>query len=275
MIAQNRSQNIEGFNRLISENYDSERAYYREFCGKSGWLKRGQFDDVFHDYIIKAVKGIPGFCGQIDGSRRVEDVLGLRVYLDGIFRHTAIDFFRSQKRARSRLDDDVFIEDLDLFIGGKEGDIGEDIENREQLYRVYDDMDSLSPRERQLIELSDLEGLSHSQISQELGISHKTITEGLCNARKKLRELVNPEAINDGNCSRDERIRREVIPLYRRYGLTETQEQVFRPYYLEGKSMGQIALEIGCSERLVLGRLGKARDSLRRKAKKEAMKIAA
>lgn len=62
-------------------------------------------------------------------------------------------------------------------------------EERERIMRA---LDALPPRHRDIIMLSDLEGLSYREIADVLGIPMGTVMSRLHNARKRLREILGP-----------------------------------------------------------------------------------
>ena len=62
-----------------------------------------------------------------------------------------------------------------------------DLMVREDLRRVLEAMDSLPPRQREVLHLSACEGLSVSEIAQVLGITSEAAKASLCEARKRLR----------------------------------------------------------------------------------------
>lgn len=59
--------------------------------------------------------------------------------------------------------------------------------DQEQVLRVIKDMDSLPPRQRQVLYLSAIEELDHAQIAQVLGISSDAVKASLSLARKTMR----------------------------------------------------------------------------------------
>jgi len=62
-----------------------------------------------------------------------------------------------------------------------------DLMVREDLRQVLEAVDSLPPRQREVLHLSACEGLSVSEIAQVLGITSEAAKASLCEARKRLR----------------------------------------------------------------------------------------
>jgi RNA polymerase sigma factor (sigma-70 family) len=70
-----------------------------------------------------------------------------------------------------------------------------DVMVREDLGRVLQAMDSLPPRQRQVLYLHACEGLALGEIASALAISPEAVKASLCEARKRLRRR-----FREGDC---------------------------------------------------------------------------
>lgn len=107
-----------------------------------------------------------------------------RGWLFGIARNAALDELRRRKRVTSLV---VEIEDVEETVAADADD--EDAVLRRESLRTA--LESLSPRERELIALKFHAGLSNSELATVLGISESNAGTMLHRAVQKLRRAVN------------------------------------------------------------------------------------
>ncbi len=100
-----------------------------------------------------------------------------------IFINTAIDFYRKSIRRRT--------EDVDEVLSITSNDIGV-LSNLAEA-EIMKMVNSLSPAYRAVFNLYVVEGYSHKEIAQSLGITESTSRSNLVKARSKLKVLLNSQ----------------------------------------------------------------------------------
>ena len=123
--------------------------------------------DILHDGFIKIFKNLDKY--QINTS--------LGAWIKRIMVNTSIDYYRRETRRRTA--------DIDEIIGvaDKEADVISKMSTEELL----DSLQSLTPAYRAVFNLYIVEGYSHKEIAELLGISESTSRSNLVKARNKLR----------------------------------------------------------------------------------------
>jgi RNA polymerase sigma-70 factor (ECF subfamily) len=102
-------------------------------------------------------------------------------WLFHIARNVARDELRARRRRVTLSREDEAAEAEHANDGG----FFERIEMRETILRALDD---LSPRDRALVLLRDLEGLSYDEVAEKVGLPLGTVKSGLSRARRRFRE---------------------------------------------------------------------------------------
>ena len=126
--------------------------------------------DIMHDGFIKVFKNI----------HRYQPGTSLSSWIKRIMVNTAIDCYRKNKRRRTEdIDDAINISALDP-------DVLSEISARE----ILEALQSLSPAYRSVFNLYVIEGYSHREVSEQLGISESTSRSNLVKARSKLKEIL-------------------------------------------------------------------------------------
>jgi len=125
------------------------------------------------------------YCEQIDAGRNIE-VLAIRVA-----KNCCVSMYRRQKtslpRPLPRRGEQPQRGSLSLGEGWGEASSPQDILEAKDMERMLQEaLDLLKPRERQLFEMRQLEGLSVDEISSETGIPKLSITAMVSAARKKV-----------------------------------------------------------------------------------------
>ena len=110
------------------------------------------------------------YCEQIDASRNIE-ALAIRVA-----KNCCVNMYRKKRPTPSP-----------SLYGGERGSSPQEILEAKDTERMLEEaLDLLKPRERQLFEMRQLEGLSVDEISSETGIPKLSITAMVSAARKKV-----------------------------------------------------------------------------------------
>ncbi|MEL6124657.1 MAG: sigma-70 family RNA polymerase sigma factor [Bacteroidota bacterium] len=126
--------------------------------------------DILHEGFIKVFRHIHKY--QLGTS--------LTAWIKRIMVNTAIDFYRRRVRRRT--------EDLDTAYSVKSTD--PNALNFLAAEEIIQCLNQLSPSYRSIFNLYVIEGYSHREIAEQLGISESTSRSNLVKARSKLRTLL-------------------------------------------------------------------------------------
>lgn len=126
--------------------------------------------DILHEGFIKVFRHIEKF----------KDGTSLSAWIKRIMVNTAIDFYRKNVRRRT--------EDLDTAysVQSKDPDVFSQISVKD----ILSCLQNLTPSYRAVFNLYVIEGYSHREISEQLGISESTSRSNLVKARTKLKSLL-------------------------------------------------------------------------------------
>jgi RNA polymerase sigma-70 factor (ECF subfamily) len=137
--------------------------------------------DVAQEAFVKAYRALPAFKGDS----------AFYTWLFRITMNVALDRKRQRMaRAKSLGGEDVAPEEWERTASSTEPgpeDVATGVERRE---RIKSALDSLSEPHRNIIILSDIEGLQYREIAEVLGIPMGTVMSRLHHARKRLREVL-------------------------------------------------------------------------------------
>jgi len=123
-------------------------------------------DDLFQDICMQLWRSIPNFNGQASES----------TWIYRVAFNTALSVNRKQKRHNKK---------QHLFTDGREVEHKQKIENDENIEKLYDAIRELPKTDRSLM-LMHLDGLTHSQIADVLGISENNVGVKLHRSKKSL-----------------------------------------------------------------------------------------
>jgi len=171
-------------NACIRNDRDAQQLLYKEYYGKMMGVclrySNNQDDalDILHEGFIKVFKNISKY----------QPGTSLTAWMRRIMVNTAIDFYRKNVRRRT--------EDLDTAYSVKssEPDAISQVTEKEILAAIQ----TLSPAYRSVFNLYVIEGYSHKEIANELGITESTSRSNLVKARHKLKAILAAKMIKYG-----------------------------------------------------------------------------
>ena len=136
-------------------------------------------DDVVQDALIKAYHGLAGF-------RRASKVY---TWLYRIVMNQAIDYVRRRPDASIESTDEMLREVPD----SRHGDRPDSSALNEELTgRIFTAIDGLPEKQRRVILLREVEGMSYRDIADTVGCSEGTVMSRLYYARERVREELGP-----------------------------------------------------------------------------------
>jgi RNA polymerase sigma-70 factor (ECF subfamily) len=131
--------------------------------------------DIMHDGFIKVFKNI----------NKYQPGTSLNSWIRRIMVNTAIDFYRKNKRRRT--------EDLDTVV--QVGTLEPDVISEISAAEILKALQALTPAYRSVFNLYVIEGFSHREVSEQLGISESTSRSNLVKARSKLKLILHAKGI--------------------------------------------------------------------------------
>lgn len=167
----------------IAEAIGAERPYLLRYA--TAKLRDAPLaEDVVQETLLAALQGAAGF----------EQRSTLRTWLTGILLRRIADHGRQRARrpedpsAEPEDDADAPADAIDWI------DPPRRIENRQQLDAVQRTLAAVSPQAAQLLTLRELDGLSHEDAAQRLGLSAAHAASLVHRARSRMRELIARES---------------------------------------------------------------------------------
>jgi RNA polymerase sigma-70 factor (ECF subfamily) len=154
----------------------AQRKLYEEFYGPLMGLCLRYADnqddalDILHDGYIKVFRHIGKY----------QPGTSLIAWMRRIMVNTAIDYYRKKRRRRT--------EDLDTATGVQSYDPG--VISALATEDILNCIQKLSPAYRSVFNLYVIEGYSHKEIANTLGITESTSRSNLVKARTKLKEML-------------------------------------------------------------------------------------
>lgn len=131
--------------------------------------------DIMHDGFIKVFKNM----------HRYQAGTSLNSWIKRIMVNTAIDYYRKMKRRRT--------EDIDTAHNISSQDV--DVVSEMSATEILNSLQQLTPAYRSVFNLYVIEGFSHKEVADKLGISESTSRSNLVKARSKLREILSTKGI--------------------------------------------------------------------------------
>ena len=152
-------------------------AFYRQTAGKIwSYIYRMTGDATAADDLLQKT-----FFRFLRSNPSIADEDHLRRYIYKTATNLVFDHFREAKRERGR--------PLDLPPSELRADRGE---LRHDMMRVFSE---LKPQERALLWLAHVEGSSHEEIAESIGVKAKSVKVMLFRARKRLGELLTKKGL--------------------------------------------------------------------------------
>ena len=142
--------------------------------------------DITQDSLIKAFNKLDSF--RVDSS--------FYTWLYRISSNSAIDHLRKAKRRRTEeFDDGIGAKDQAGMIDPmySQTSPSKDLERSQLKDRIFEAMQHISPEQRQIVLLREVEGYSYKEISETMNIPEGTVMSRLFYARRKLQELLRSE----------------------------------------------------------------------------------
>ena len=143
--------------------------------------RRVASDDIARDLVqetwVAALSAIDRFAGRAS----------LKTWLTAILRRKIADVYRGRKPTTSLTDvEHVLTTASDPFTA--------QLDARRRTERVLEALPTLTPREREAVELCGLEDLAREEAAERMGLSRPCLRVTLCRGRKRLREAVDVAA---------------------------------------------------------------------------------
>ncbi len=168
LVAQTRAGNRTAFERLVRRHYRTAFAVAIAICGS-----RADAEDVCQEAMIRSLEKID--------SCRTPDRFG--AWLSEIVRNRALNHLEHARVRRTEsLDDGEY--------GQIETTPETNLERREIGRRLESALVHLSPRQREVVLLHDLDGWTHRDIAESIGVSEVMSRQLLFTARQILRGLL-------------------------------------------------------------------------------------
>ena len=168
LVARTRAGSQAAFEQLVRRHYRTAFAVALAICGS-----RADAEDVCQDALIRSLERIE--------SCRTPERFG--AWLSEIVRNRALNHLEHARVRRTEsLDDAEF---------GQTGSTPETTLERHTLGKKLEAaLTQLSPKQREVVLLHDLDGWSHSDIAENLGVSEVMSRQILFTARQTLRGLL-------------------------------------------------------------------------------------
>lgn len=146
--------------RWFSEHVQPHEVPLRAYL-RHRFTTLGDIDDLVQETFIRILR-----------ARHAQPIQSARAFLFGIARRLALDHVRRQKRTSTHEAVTDF-HALRVLEGGR--DVAESVSLSQEVGLLAEAIDALPPRCREIIILRKLDGLSHREIGERLGISEETV----------------------------------------------------------------------------------------------------
>lgn len=175
MVETNRDKEIQLIKASLNGSRESQKLLYQQFYGYGMTVciryakNREEAQEILNDGFIKAFKNLD----KMDLSKP------FKFWLRRILINTAIDYLRKFKKHHD-------IQDLEMAYSAS---IEADGLNRLSAQEILALVQKLAPSYRAVFNLYAIEGFSHKEIAEQLGISEGTSKSNLSMARKRLKVM--------------------------------------------------------------------------------------
>lgn len=129
-----------------------------------------------------------------DKLQKLKETSSVRKFLTVMACHSTVDRIKAIGKIEKRIDPE---EDLDSLIRDKSHDPGLGAVSGERADLVAKALQGLSPKERLCVEWHYLDGKTHREISEVLGISQDTISSLIRRSKDKLKKIFLENGISD------------------------------------------------------------------------------
>jgi RNA polymerase sigma-70 factor (ECF subfamily) len=165
--------------------------------------KERSYSLLFHTYYRSLTVFAVKYVGDLENAKEiVQDLFAhiyenrktlmittsLKSYLFRAVRNRCLNYLKSKNQERDRIQNMPFEEQ-------SEDDIEALIQATELEERIYQIVEALPPRCREIFSLSRVKGLKNQEIASRLSISIRTVETQISNALQKLREELGEELI--------------------------------------------------------------------------------
>ncbi len=169
-------QDLELISKILAKNEKALRSYYKTYSPKlSAYINRkinneNDAEEVLQDVLLASLDAMRDYTGQSS----------FYTYIYSIAMHKVVDYYRRKKIRQVVFSRIPQIEDLMGMLNSPE----QKYDTRELKERIARCFSLLKPRQREVLKLKYVEGLTVSQISQQTTDSTKSIESLLFRARK-------------------------------------------------------------------------------------------
>lgn len=185
--SENGDKYLADFDRLVeNDGYEYLSKYLQGVLVSKNWDLHSDFDDAFHDSLIKARRKVPVKFGKsLKHAESIEQVPKLKNYLTDFFLKEVRNYFRVSERRykRTKLMPINFLETM-VFKDPK----GEQL-RQERLEEMYEQIAKMRPVLKEPLSLH-LEGRSDEEISQSLKLKPQTVYNVLSMAKKAVMDAL-------------------------------------------------------------------------------------
>ena len=157
--------------KFFDEHYSRVKAFVQSIV-KQDWIA----EDLTQEVFIRAFKNLPS----------LKDKSRLKPWLFHIAKNCCMDYFRQHKNRDKS--DNSSIDPSHVPSPNKQEHL---LEQQEMSACILDKFQYLPDNMRMVLWLFDVEGFSHKEISEILGINVSNVKVRLHRARKKMREILN------------------------------------------------------------------------------------
>lgn len=178
LIARAQSTQLEAFNHLVSRHQNAVYSVALRYLRAPDLA-----DDVTQDTFLRAYRSIDTFNNN--------DGIGFRSWLLRIATNRALDVLRAQKRRPARsLDAAIDDEDSNWSPEDPSETPLEFAERGDLAQHLERALGRLSPDQRIVVILSDIQGHSYDEIAAMIGVAPGTVKSRLHRARARLRDIL-------------------------------------------------------------------------------------